>query len=80
VSKRTAWWLVIPGLLGAAIATQWRDLMRYAGIRELSTGKGHPERVPVEGTTAYPQAPADGEADGTGDFDSSRRGGPAAKR
>jgi hypothetical protein len=42
----------------------------------MSVGGGHPEYVPAEGTRQYP-APGRGVQDGTGDFDSARRGGPA---
>lgn len=42
----------------------------------MSTGQGHPENVPAGGSQAYPQSAKDA-ADGTGDFDSARRGGPA---
>jgi hypothetical protein len=59
------------------IASQWNDIKRYARIKQLSLGQGHPENVPAEGRKAYPQRPGDGAADGTGDFGSASRGGPA---
>ena len=37
---------------------------------------GHPENVPAEGTTAYPEDPKKAESEGKGDFDSASRGGP----
>jgi hypothetical protein len=45
-----------------------------------SQGQGHLEFVPVRGSKAYPQRPSQGAADGTGDFDSASRGGPAPER
>jgi hypothetical protein len=72
--------LLIPAALGLLITSQWPDIRRYLKIRQLSQGDGHPQNVPVKGTKAYPQHPGDGEQDGTGDFDSARRGGPAEDR
>jgi hypothetical protein len=57
------------------VASQWPDIKRYLMIKQLSAG--HPENVPVRGRPAYPQSPGGGAADGTGDFDSASRGGPA---
>lgn len=54
-----------------------QDVSRYLRIRQMSRGPGHPEKVPAGGSQAYPHSPARGAADGTGDFDSARRGGPA---
>jgi hypothetical protein len=59
------------------VASQWSDIKRYLRIKQLSAGQGHPENVPAAGRKTYPQSPGDGAADGTGDFDSARRGGPA---
>ena len=59
------------------VASQWSDIKRYLRIRHLFAGQGHPEHVPAEGRKAYPQRRGDGAADGTGDFDSADRGGPA---
>ena len=71
--------LLVPVTAGAAVTVnQWPDIRRYIKIKQLSTGSGHPENVPVGGGTAYPQHPGEGDADGTGDFDSARRGGPAS--
>ncbi|MGH3155267.1 MAG: hypothetical protein ACRDNF_01625 [Streptosporangiaceae bacterium] len=67
---------VIAGVL-AALAGQRKDIARYVKIKRLSTGQGHPELVPVGGSAAYPQTAAAAEADGSGDFDSASRGGPA---
>jgi hypothetical protein len=78
---RKALLLSIPAAaLGVLITSQWPDISRYLKIRQLSQGDGHPQNVPLKGTTAYPQHPGDGEQDGTGDFDSARRGGPAKDR
>jgi hypothetical protein len=71
--------LVVTALaaLAAVLLGQRQDIARYVKIKRLSTGEGHPELVPASGSAAYPQHSADGQADGTGDFDSARRGGPA---
>ena len=53
------------------------DVRRYMKIKRLSRGRGHPEIVPAVGATSYPR-PGRGAADGTGDFDAARRGGPAS--
>lgn len=71
--------LLIGGLAvaGLAVAVQRHDIVRYLRIKQMSLGEGHPELVPASGATRYP-APGHGAPDGTGDFDSARRGGPAA--
>ena len=56
------------------------DIKRYIRIKRLSRGPGHPELVPVSGSKAYPQRPGKKSADGTRDFDSASRGGPAPER
>ena len=56
------------------------DIVRYIKIKRLSRGQGRPELVPVRGSRSYPQRGGQGAADGTGDFDSASRGGPAAAR
>lgn len=63
--------------LGVLIAGQWQDIIRYVKIRQMSLGQGHPQVVPAAGRTAYPQNPASSAPDGTGEFDSPSRGGPA---
>jgi hypothetical protein len=73
---RKALWL-LPVSLAAIVASQWRDIARYLKIERMSSGQGHPELVPASGQHAYPSGGA-GVADGTGDFDSARRGGPEA--
>ena len=70
---RKALWLVIPVALGAAIAGGWQDIIRFAKIRQISLGSGHPEVVPAEGKHAYGHSRPSGEPD----FDSAFRGGPA---
>jgi hypothetical protein len=72
---RKALWL-LPASLAAVVASQWRDIARYLKIERMSAGQGHPELVPAAGKHAYPRYPGTGVADGTGDFDSARRGGP----
>jgi len=74
---RKSMFLLATALLGTFVASQWQDLRRYVKIRQMSTGQGHPENVPAEGTSAYPQSAAGAVPDGTGQFDSARRGGPA---
>ena len=69
-------WHSFPAVLGALVASNWQDAFRYIRMREISIGRGHPEVVPVEGRTAYVQDASHATPDGTGDFDSARRGGP----
>jgi hypothetical protein len=69
-------WLSVPAVLGAVVASNWQDVIRYIRMKEISMGKGHPEVVPAEGRKGYPQGPSDATPDGTGEFDSARRGGP----
>lgn len=69
-------WLSFPAVLGALVASNWQDAYRYIRMREISIGKGHPEVVPAEGRKGYPQDGAHATPDGTGEFDSARRGGP----
>jgi hypothetical protein len=56
------------------------DIVRYMKIKRMSKGEGHPEVVPASGSKAYPQRSGKGAADGTGDFESASRGGPARDR
>jgi hypothetical protein len=72
--------ILVPAGMALLVASQWSDIKRYLRIKQLSAGQGHPENVPAEGRKAYPQSPGDGAADGTGDFDSASRGGPALAR
>lgn len=65
-----------PTALALIVASQWQDIVRYLKISQLSAGQGHPENVLARGRVSYPQRPGSGEADGHGDFDSARRGGP----
>jgi hypothetical protein len=71
--------LLAAALAGAGWAafTQWPDISRFLKIRQMSAGDGHPANVPAGGSHIYP-GPGGGSTDGTGDFDSARRGGPAA--
>ena len=70
-------WLAVPAALGALVAGGWQDIIRFAKIKQISLGTGHPELVPAVGRRSYPQSRAHRHADGTGDFDSASRGGPA---
>jgi hypothetical protein len=69
--------LAATATIGIAAAFSWPDLQRYLKIRQISSRQLHPELVPVEGRINYPQHHAAGAPDGTGDFDSALRGGPA---
>jgi hypothetical protein len=69
-------WLSGSVVVGALVAFSWQDMLRYAKMRGISAGKGHPEVVPVEGKTSYPQDAAHATPDGVGEFDSALRGGP----
>ena len=62
-----------------ALAIGWRDIARFVKIKQMSFGQGYPQYVPAEGQHRYP-APGHGAPDGTGDFDSALRGGPALVR
>ena len=64
----------VPIALGAAVALQWQDVKRYVQIKMISSG--HPEIVPAEGAKSYARDEAHAVPDGTGDFDSAKRGGP----
>jgi len=71
--------VLIGAILGAAaiLGLQRHDLIRYLKIKQMSLGTGHPENVPAGGSHRYPGA-GGGAAEGTGDFDSARHGGPAS--
>jgi len=74
---RKVLWLGIAAVLGA-LAAGWPDIVRFARIKQISLGAaGHPGTVPAEGRRSYPQIRPHGDMDGTGDFDSASRGGPA---
>ena len=64
-----------PAVIGALAVLSFPDAKRYVAIRRISSG--HPEVVPAEGVTAYVKDVARSAPDGTGDFDSAKRGGPA---
>ena len=72
---RKALRVLLPAFVVVLVASQWREIVRYLKIEQMSMGSGHPEVVPAEGQHAYAKGP--GAADGTGDFDSASRGGPA---
>jgi hypothetical protein len=70
---------LLPVFAAVLAGSQWQELSRYIKLRQMSSGGGHPESVPVEGHHSYPAGPGGGVADGTGDFDSlSRGGGPVS--
>jgi hypothetical protein len=68
--------LAVAGI-GAAVASQWRDIVRYAKIKQISGDKGDPSLVPAAGRSTYPAEPGKAGAGGHDDFDSASRGGPA---
>ena len=74
---RKVLWLSVPATVAGAIVAGWPDIIRFAKIKQISLGSGHPEAVPAEGRDSYLRSGAHHSADGTGDFDSARRGGPA---
>jgi hypothetical protein len=39
--------------VGLVAASQWPDIRRYLKIKQLSTGQGHPEKVPAKGRARY---------------------------
>ena len=61
----------------ALMAVLPADIRRYFTIKEMSRDSGHPEVVPAVGASRYPRRGKKSAADGTGDFDSASRGGPA---
>jgi len=75
MARKALRWL-LPAAVAAVVASQWRDIARYLKIEQMSSGQGHPDLVPAGGKHAYPTGPGVGAPDGTGDFDSARRGGP----
>jgi hypothetical protein len=69
---RKALRLLVPAGMALLVASQWTDITRYLKIK-----RDRPQDVPAPGRKFYPQKPGGGAADGTGDFDSASRGGPA---
>ncbi len=69
--------LIVAGA-GVLLGRSWPDIKRYATITRVSAGT-HPEKIPARGRIGYPQSHAAGALDGTGDFDSASRGGPALR-
>jgi hypothetical protein len=55
VAARKALWSAGAVALGALIATQRQDIVRYVKIKQMSYGNGHPRNVPAGGRIAYPQ-------------------------
>lgn len=41
---------------GWLLYTQRQDIIRYAKIKQMSMGDGHPENVPAGGSQGYPAA------------------------
>ena len=70
--------VLLPAAVVTLVALQWREIARYVKINQMSRGEGHPKLVPAAGQHSYPRRPGGGVPDGTGDFDSASRGGPAA--
>jgi hypothetical protein len=48
--------LLFAGLLAVAglLASQRQEIIRYLKVKQMSSGTGHPENVPVSGSHAYP--------------------------
>jgi hypothetical protein len=57
VAARKALWSIGAVALGAVIATQRQDILRYMKIKQMSYGDGHPENVPAGGRISYPSNP-----------------------
>ena len=74
--KLVLWLTAMAG--GLLIAGQWPDIRRYAKIKMLSVGDGHPGNVPVAGRTSYPRRSQDANPDDAGDVESAGRGSPAS--
>ncbi|HEX9527691.1 MAG TPA: hypothetical protein VF951_09345 [Streptosporangiaceae bacterium] len=74
---RKALRLLLPASIAAVAASQWREIARYLKITQMSRGGGNPQAVPASGKHAYRKRRGGGTSDGTGDFDSASRGGPA---
>ena len=74
---RKALIVLLPAALIALVASQWPEIVRYLKIEQMSWGGGRPQLVPAAGHHSYPARPGGGTPDGTGDFDSASRGGPA---
>ncbi len=69
--------VLLPAAVVGLVASQWQEIARYLKIKQMSSGAGKPQAVPAAGKHAYPESPGTGAPDGTGDFDSASRGGPA---
>ncbi len=63
--------------VGALVASQWQDIMRYVKIRDLSRS-GDPSLVPVRGRAGYPTDSSQEAAAAKDDFDPASRGGAPA--
>jgi hypothetical protein len=46
---------MVPLAAAGITASQWRDIIRYLKIKQMSAGSGHPENVPAGGSQAYPK-------------------------
>jgi hypothetical protein len=47
---------VTPLAVAGLIASQRQEITRYLKLKQMSSGTGHPENVPVSGSHAYPDA------------------------
>jgi hypothetical protein len=77
MARKALRWL-LPVSLAAVVASQWRDIARYLKIEQMSFGQGHPENVPARGRHIYAKHRRLGASNGSNDFDSASRGGPAS--
>ncbi len=48
---------LLPVFAAVLAGSQWQELSRYIKLRQMSSGAGHPESVPVEGHHSYPAGP-----------------------
>jgi hypothetical protein len=55
VAAHKALLFLVPTAVGAVVASQWTDIVRYLKIKQMSQGQGHPENVPARGRPAYPR-------------------------
>ena len=76
MARKAFGWL-LSASVAVLVASQWREIARYLKIEQMSRGAGRPQVVPATGKHAYPSRPGAGTSDGTGEFDSASRGGPA---
>jgi hypothetical protein len=55
-------------LVGALVASQWKDIVRYVKIERMSFGDGNPGAVPAIGRHCYPDRSAGSAPHAEADF------------